>query len=57
MHAWFHSANVNLPQRLYHALRPGGLLVIEGPGFGPGLDRGCGSKMIMSPLSKVEMSS
>jgi SAM-dependent methyltransferase len=30
MHAWFHESKLDVPQRLMDALRPGGLLLIEG---------------------------
>jgi hypothetical protein len=30
MHAWYHSAKPASPERLFTALKPGGLLVIEG---------------------------
>ncbi|SPF45242.1 Methyltransferase type 12 (fragment) [Candidatus Sulfopaludibacter sp. SbA4] len=36
MHAWFHETKLNLPQRLSEALKPGGLLVIEGYAGGQG---------------------
>jgi SAM-dependent methyltransferase len=36
MHGWFHETRLNLPQRLSEALRPGGLLVIEGYAGGQG---------------------
>jgi SAM-dependent methyltransferase len=36
MHAWFHESQRNVPLRLMEALRPGGLLVIEGYAGGKG---------------------
>lgn len=36
MHAWFHSSTHNVPERLTAALKPGGLLVIEGYAGGQG---------------------
>lgn len=36
MHAWFHESKRNVPPRLMEALRPGGLLVIEGYAGGKG---------------------
>jgi SAM-dependent methyltransferase len=36
MHAWFHESKLNVPERLMEALRPGGLLVIEGCAGGKG---------------------
>jgi SAM-dependent methyltransferase len=55
MHAWFHLSKLPSAQRLRDALKPGGVLVIEGYGAGPDNDVGYQTNELLRAFSDLKI--